>query len=161
MRKLKDHTVEKYLCLLSDKTPTPGGGSASALTAAVGAALITMAANYSIGKSGSKVVDRRLRKIVEQSVKIRDRLIELIDLDAEAYQNVVAARRADEKIKKAALRQAAKVPAEVAKLCYKAVSLAPYLVEKGNVNLISDVQIAIEMLFSSYKSAMINVEINR
>ncbi len=161
MKKLKDHTIEKYLNMLSAKTPTPGGGSASALTAAAGVSLLIMAANYSIGKTDSKVVNRRLEKIIEQSKKIRDRLIELIDLDAEAYRNVVESRKASAKIQKAALRQARKIPLEVAKLCYKTVSLAPYLVEKGNVNLISDVQIAVEMLFSSYKSAMINVEINQ
>ena len=162
MKKLKEHTIEKYLNMLSDKTPTPGGGSASALTAAAGVSLLIMAANYSIGKTDSKVVNRRLEKIIEQSKKIRDRLIELIDLDAEAYRNVVESRKkASAKMQKAAIRQARKIPLEVAKLCYKTVSLAPYLVEKGNVNLISDVQIAVEMLFSSYKSAMINVEINQ
>ncbi len=161
MKKLKDHTIEQYFNVLSARTPTPGGGSASALTAAAGVSLLIMVANYSVGKTDSKVVNRRLEKIIKQSKKIRDRLIELIDLDAEVYRNVVESRKSSANVQKAALRQARKIPLEVARLCYKTVSFAPYLVEKGNSNLISDVQIAVEMLFSSYTSAMINVEINQ
>lgn len=84
-----------------------------------------------------------------------------MDLDAQAYLGVVAARKADPASHKAALRAAARVPREVAKLCYQAIELTPALVRDGNKNLLSDVEVAVELLEAAFKSALINVAINQ
>ncbi len=154
-KRLKNHTLDQYLDVLSQKRPTPGGGSAAALTGACGAALLSMVANYSLGKSDSQAVERRLQSNLKKSEEIRQRLTELVDLDADAYMKVVKARKGTKAEQRAAQRAAEKVPLEVGRLCYKAVQLAPYLVEKGNKYLIADVEIAVEMLASAYKSALI------
>ncbi|MCA9405025.1 MAG: cyclodeaminase/cyclohydrolase family protein [Candidatus Omnitrophica bacterium] len=160
MKKFKNHTLQEYLDVLSKKVPAPGGGSAAALTGAAGAALLSMAANYSLGKGSSKRVETALKKNLERSEKIRKRLVELIDLDAEAYLALVAARKKSEKEKQAALKKARAVPKEIAKQCYNAVQLAPLLVKEGNPYLISDVQSACEMLKAAFQAAMANVEAN-
>ncbi len=160
MKKYKDHTLKEYLNVLSKKTPVPGGGSAAALTAATGAALVSMVANYSIGKGQLKRVDNKIRSILKQSEQIRKRLLVLVDLDAEVYLNVVKARGKPEAFKKRALREATKVPGEVCQLCYKMIQLTPYLVQKGNQNLISDIIVAVDMLFAAFNSARANVEAN-
>lgn len=151
---LKNHTLDQYLHVLSEKQPTPGGGSAAALTAACGAALLTMVANYSLGKSGSTSTDNRIKNHLKKSEEIRKRLIELIDLDAQAYLGVVKARGQSPVKRRAAEKAASKIPLEVGKLCYRAVLLAPFLVEKGNKYLISDVEVAVEMLKAAYNSAL-------
>ena len=161
MKKFKDHTVKQYLDALSIKVPVPGGGSAAALSAAIGVGLISMVANYSKGKSSSKRVELRIKSILQKSEKIRKRLLALVDLDAEAYMKVVESRKASDKVKKAALKKAAGVPLEVSKLCYSAIQLTPFLVKEGNKYLVSDVEVAVELLFSAYKSALINVRINK
>ena len=138
MKKYKDHSLKEYLEALSVKTPTPGGGSAAALTAALGAALISMVANYSVGK-GSAVVDRKLRSLLARSERLRERFLELVDLDAEAYLEVVRTRKSPAKIRAAALKKAAAVPLEVGKLCFEAIQLTPFLAANGNKYLMSDV----------------------
>ena len=157
MKLLKNHTLAQYLKVLSQKTPAPGGGSAAALTAALGAALLSMAARYSIGKNSSKENDKKLEASLRESERFKKRLCTLIDLDAQAYWKVVKAPRGSA-AKKKALAGARKVPLEVARLCCKAVSLAPFLVRRGNKYLLSDIVAAVELLLAGYKAAMVNAE---
>jgi formiminotetrahydrofolate cyclodeaminase len=48
----------------------------------------------------------------------------------------------------------------VSRLCFEAIKLCPPLIEKGNVNLISDVAVAAIILESAFASAYFNIEIN-
>ena len=75
MKKYKDHTLQEYLDVLSKKTPVPGGGSAAALVAATGVALLLMVAHYSKGKSKSKSVENRIQKIIARGAALRRRLV--------------------------------------------------------------------------------------
>jgi len=161
VKKYKNHTIQQYLDVLSKKTPVPGGGSTAALAAASGAALISMVANYSKGKNKSKQVKNKAKSILKASEKSRKRLIELIDLDAKAYMGVVKARGASKAVQKRALKEAEKVPKEVSRICYDLTQLTPFLVEKGNPNLVSDVIVAVDLLFAAFNSARVNVEANR
>jgi formiminotetrahydrofolate cyclodeaminase len=157
----KDKTLQEYLDRLSRREPVPGGGSAAALTAAMAVGLISMAANYSIGrKSNTPAVEKRLAKILTHSESIRLRLLELTSLDSEAYLSVCAARSLDKKAQAQAARVACAVPQEICKLCYKAVQLTPYLAKKGNPYLLSDLEVALELLMSAFNSARIMVRIN-
>jgi formiminotetrahydrofolate cyclodeaminase len=160
MKAFKHHTLSEYLDVLSRKTPVPGGGSAAALVAATGAALISMVADYSLNKGRSKRIEAKIRSVRAQSERIRRRLLDLVDLDARGYLKVVQARGASAAVQRRAMRAAAKAPREVCRLCYKAVRLMPYLVENGNPSLISDIKVAAEILFAGFNAAHINVEIN-
>ncbi|MDP2654826.1 MAG: cyclodeaminase/cyclohydrolase family protein [Candidatus Omnitrophota bacterium] len=161
MKKFKNHTVQKYLDVLSQKAPIPGGGSAAALTAAVGTALISMSANYSKGRSPSAAVERKIRRVLARSEKIRKRLMEDVDRDAQAYLKVVRTRKSSPAVRRAALKQAGEVPLDVCRLCYQAMDLTPDLVRYGNPHLLSDVEVAVELLSAAFKSAMINVKVNQ
>ena len=161
MKPFKNYTLDQYLEVLSQKKPVPGGGSAAALTAALGAALLSMAANYSLGRDHPEGVDRKLKALLKKTETIRKRLCKLIDLDAQAYLKVVETRKASLVQRQQALKKAREVPGEVCRLCYQAVHLAPYLIEKGNRYLISDVEGGVEMLLAAFKAAKANVEINQ
>ena len=161
MKKFKNHTLVEYLAELAKKAPVPGGGSVAALTAALAAGLISMVANYSVGRKIPLRDVRRLEGILKKSEALRVRLLELVDLDAEAYLQVVAAKGQPPRIKRQVLRAAARVPAEVARLCYQTMLLAPFLIDKGNPYLLSDVEVAVELLEAAFKSAMINVRVNQ
>ena len=143
------------------KTPVPGGGSAAALVASLGVSLISMAANFSLGKNSSQKVDQRIKKILKTSERIRKRLLTLVDLDAEAYLRVVKRKKSPQQLKKMALLSAQAVPWEVGQLCFQATLLTPYLVKSGNKNLLSDLRIAVEFLWAAFQSSMINVQINQ
>lgn len=160
MKKFQDHTLTEYCETLSLKVPVPGGGSAAALSAALGASLLSMVTNYSLGKK-TPDIDEKLNQILLKSEVLRKRFLELVDLDAQAYLEFVKARKADEATKALAKKRACDVPLEIARLCYEAIDLAPYLVLEGNKYLVSDVEVALEMLSAAYKSAMFNVRINQ
>lgn len=148
--------------MLSRREPVPGGGSAAALTASLGAGLISMVANYSIGrKVNTPAVEKRLAKLLKSSEMIRRRLLALTSLDAQAYLGVVAARKSDAKLQRQAARAAASVGKEVARLCYKAIELTPYLVKKGNPYLLSDIEVALELLWAGFNGSIVMVRINQ
>lgn len=162
MKTWPQHTVQEFLDCLARRDPVPGGGSVAALTGALGAGLLSMAAQYSLNrKGGTPAQNRRLKAVLGKSERLRGRLTACIDRDAQAYLGVVAARKASPARYRTALRQAGRVPFEVAKLCYAALDLAPDLVRDGNPHLLSDVEVAVELLHAAFKSALINVAVNQ
>lgn len=154
MKKFKNYTLKEYSDVLSQKTPIPGGGSAVALSAALGAGLISMVANYSKGKSHDARIEKEIQKILNKSEKLRKRFLDLVDLDAQAYMKVVKARNKGEQAKRKAQAQSQKVPLEICRLCYGAVQLTPFLVSKGNKYLVSDVEVAVELLLSAFNASL-------
>ena len=161
MKAFKNYSLSEYTRVLSLKVPAPGGGSAAAATAALGAALLSMVTNYSLGKGAPREIEQRLKNTLKESEQLRKRFLMLVDLDAQAYLNVVKTRKASPSKRAAARRKAAQVPLEICKLCYKAVKLSPTLVRYGNKYLISDVKVALELLVAAFNSAKLNVEINQ
>jgi formiminotetrahydrofolate cyclodeaminase len=161
MKPFKDHTLKEYLDQLAARQPVPGGGSAAALSSALGAGLIIMVTQYSLGKGKPKAVESKFGKIIAKAEKIRERLLALVDEDAQAYLGVVAARKQDVQAQKLAARRAAKVPREICTLSYEAVELTPFIVEHGNPYLMSDVEVALELLLAGYHSAIVMVKANQ
>lgn len=143
----KDETLTKYLDDLAAKMPAPGGGSAAALNAALGASLISMVVNFTFGKPKYAKYERELKSISEKSEKLREEFLRLVDLDVVAYESKN-------------IRDALDVPFMVCRLCFEAMRLCVPLIRKGNVNLVSDVAVAAILLESAFASAYFNVEIN-
>lgn len=156
------YSLARYLDQISVKEPIPGGGSASAYTAALGVALLAMVGNYSIGrKNNSMATDARLAKSLKSLDVIRKRLLVLTTLDSRAYLEIVAARKKDKKIQDKASRAAAKIGKEICQLCFKALNIAPFLVERGNPYLVSDVHVAVELLEAGFKGSMVMIKVNQ
>ncbi|MDD2752992.1 MAG: cyclodeaminase/cyclohydrolase family protein [Candidatus Omnitrophica bacterium] len=143
----KDTSIEKYLTDLAARLPAPGGGSAAALNAAMGAALISMVINFTLGKPKYEKYEKELKKMLEGSEKLRKKFLELVDLDVVAY-------------KSKNLNDALNIPFMTARLSFEGIKLCPPLIRKGNLNLISDVVVAAVLLESAFVSAVFNVEIN-
>jgi len=157
----RDKSLQEYLEQLSRREPVPGGGSTAAYTAAMAVGLISMVTNYSIGrKANTPAIEKKLAKILAQSELLRLRLLELTSLDSQAYLKVAAARSLDKKAQKQAAKEAKAVPVEICKLCYKALQLTPYLADKGNPYLISDVEVALELLMAAFNAARVMVRVN-
>jgi len=143
----KNQSLVKYLDDLSAKLAAPGGGSAAALNAAMGASLISMMVNFTLGKPRYKAFEPELKQILAKSEKLRSDFLVLVDLDVIAYQSKD-------------IRKALDVPLMLARLCCEAARLCPPLVKKGNPNLITDVAIAAVFFESAFVSACFNIEIN-
>jgi formiminotetrahydrofolate cyclodeaminase len=140
-------SIKQYSDDLAARLPAPGGGSAAALNAALGASLLSMVVNFTIGKPKYSKYATELRTILEKSEKLRTEFLNLVDLDVVAY-------------KSNNLRDALDVPFMICRLCFEGIKLCPPLIRKGNVNLISDVAVAAIFLESAFSAAYFNVEIN-
>jgi formiminotetrahydrofolate cyclodeaminase len=140
-------SLKEYLDDLAAKLSAPGGGSAAALSAAMGVSLISMVVNFTLGKPKYAKYEDELKKILSKSERLREEFLNLVDLDVTAYQSKN-------------LRDALNVPLMVCRLCFEGIKLCPALIKKGNVNLISDVAVAAVLLESAFVSAYFNVLIN-
>ncbi|MHC4780762.1 MAG: cyclodeaminase/cyclohydrolase family protein [Planctomycetota bacterium] len=155
---------------LASNKPAPGGGSAAALVGVSGCALLSMVANFTIGKKKYKEVEAEIKGALGRVEELRSSLAALIDEDVAQYSKVTDAysmpKSNDEEkaARKGAIQEALKaamsVPLEACRLCHKAIEEAPALLEKGNQNLVSDVGVGAQCLASGYRSAWLNVEIN-
>ncbi|MBK5298778.1 MAG: cyclodeaminase/cyclohydrolase family protein, partial [Vicinamibacteria bacterium] len=144
-----DRPLAELLGAFSDPSPTPGGGSASALAASIGLSLLAMVAQMGRTRAGSD----QDRVVLDQArtalLPLCDHVSTLVDEDARAYDAVVAAYRlpkaTDEEktVRKAAvqsaLRGAAEVPLDVMRACQAGLTAAIDVARHGNPFAGSDV----------------------
>jgi len=167
---LIDKKVGNFLDELASNSPTPGGGSVAALAGALGAALISMVANLTMGKKKYENVEEDIKKIISSSEKLRYELSHLVEEDVKVFNNFMATykmpketedekRIRAEKIQ-ASLIEAAKVPLKVAYKCMDILTLSQEIAEKGNINVVSDAGVAALMADAAIDSAILNVKIN-
>lgn len=167
---IKDMTIQTFLDELAGKASTPGGGAAAAISGAMGAALISMVANFTIGKKGYEEVENESKDILDKAEKLRADLTDAINDDVRVFNRVMdsygmpketddekAARSAEIQ---AALKEATDVPLECAKLCREVVNLSQPIADKGNNNVISDAGVAVLAGYAGLRSAALNVYIN-
>ena len=167
---LIDKKVSNFLNELASNSPTPGGGSVAALAGALGAALISMVGNLTVGKKKYEDVEEDIKKIISSSEKLRYELSQLIEEDIKVFNNFMATYKMpketeDEKKVRAekiqeSLIEAAKVPLKVAYKCLNILSLSEEVAEKGNINVVSDAGVAALMAEAALESAILNVKIN-
>jgi formiminotetrahydrofolate cyclodeaminase len=168
--KLTDKAVTTFLDELASNAPAPGGGSVAALSGALGAALVSMVCNFTVGKKAYDDVQEEIKDLLAQSEALRERLAGLIEEDVKAYTGYSEAakmpRGTDEekaersKALQAALRQATDVPLGVAEAAVKVMDLCMPAAEKGNKYLVSDAGVAVLMAEAALRSAALNVLIN-
>ncbi|MCD5397602.1 cyclodeaminase/cyclohydrolase family protein [candidate division NPL-UPA2 bacterium] len=165
-----NRSLQKYLDEAAAKLPAPGGGSVSALCGALGATMVSMVANFTVGKEKYKEVENEVRQVLSQSEELRKRLAELMDADVEAYGKVSTAYRLpkatdEEKGQRSqaieeACKEALKVPLKIAVCCHQILKLSQRLVDISNINLVSDVGVAVILAEAALQGAALNVEIN-
>src|SRR5690349_1504649 len=83
--------LEVFLGDLSSAEPVPGGGSVAALHCALGAALVAMVANLTIGRKKYAHVEVDAIRIRDRALSLCDRALTLITEDADAYRAVADA----------------------------------------------------------------------
>lgn len=167
---LTDKPVSQFLDALASSAPAPGGGSVAALSGALGAALLSMVCNLTVGKKKYANVEQDIKAILEKSESLRHKLADLLQADVQAYTAVSQAMkmpRATEEEKAAraetlqkALKGATKVPLQIAEACVEVIALCQPAAEKGNKNAVSDAGVAILMAEAGLRSAALNILIN-
>lgn len=160
MSSFLDEPVRGFLDQLAARTPTPGGGGAAAVTGAMAAGLVAMAARF----SATQLPDAG--ELADQADELRRRLAQLADLDAQAYAAVLEALRLPREAsqrevqRQEALLGAALVPLEIAGIGARVALMAARLAETGNPNLRGDAVTGAVLAAASARSAACLVEIN-
>jgi len=162
--------LHKFADELSLDSPTPGGGSTAALAGTLGAALCAMVANLTYGNKKYPDVWEEMKNLACQAQQLKDKLLQLIEQDSEAFNKVMTAFRLPQKTKEEqeakakAIEQATKeatlVPLEVMEVSLQAMELAKIAAEGGNVNAISDAGVGTFMDYAAIEGAFLNVKIN-
>jgi glutamate formiminotransferase/formiminotetrahydrofolate cyclodeaminase len=163
-------SLDAWIDQLASVHPTPGGGSAAALTATLSAALVTMVARLTVGRKAYAEVDEEFGLIEGRAEELRKDLRAMVDEDAAAFDQVSAAYKLPkatgaDKIERTmaideALVEAAAVPARVAAAAEELARLAWRAAEAGNKNAASDAASAAAMALAACRAAALNVETN-
>ena len=145
---LTDQTISDFLRQTASGTPVPGGGSVSALSAALGAGLTEMVANLTVGKKNYEAVESEMKEISATAANLRKKLTAEVDNDANAYQGVLAAFKLSQTTEaekeqrtraiQEAMKNAARVPLGVAYDALQVMDLAERVIRSGNRNAVSD-----------------------
>jgi formiminotetrahydrofolate cyclodeaminase len=163
-------SIVTFLDDLASERPTPGGGGAAAVSGAIGAALVSMVANLTIGKKNYEAVWEDLEAVNAKAEALRAELTGAIEEDVVAFNSVMGAyglpRATDEEKAKraasiqAALKDATLAPLRAVKACFEVIRLSAAAAEKGNLNVISDAGVAVLSANAGLRSAALNVFIN-
>jgi len=165
-----EKSLSEYLDVAASKSPTPGGGSVSAVVAANAAAMVSMVANLTLGKKGYDEVQPLAQEVADGCAKLIAQLKELTAKDMQAFDIFMQAWRmpsesdADKKAKDAAMEKAAQnasqVPLDICKVCLEILKYAARLAPVGNKGAISDVGVGAYVAEAAMKACMLSVDIN-
>ena len=160
----------KFVEELASKAPVPGGGGASALVGAVGAALGNMVGSLTVGKKKYADVQEDILALKAKTDKLQAELLALVERDAEVFEPLSRAyglpkdtpeQQAEKtRVMEAALKEACAVPLQIMEKCGEAIELHQEFAAKGTALAISDVGVGVIFCKAAMQGASLNVFIN-
>lgn len=167
---LLSQSVADFVSEVSRETPAPGGGSVAALAGALGAALASMVAHLTRGKTGSDSQDEILAATAARAGQLKEALLAAVDEDTQAFEAYLDALRlpkstSEEKALRSqriqeGLRQAVRIPLRTAGLSLDAMQLAQSMFKHGNPNSMTDAAVGAQIAFTGVQGGVWNVRIN-
>lgn len=168
--KLADMQVTEFVNIMASDAPAPGGGSAAALSGALGAALTAMVCTLTIGKKKYADVQDLALESQKKADDLKARFVDVMDRDTEAFNAVSAVfampKDTDEQkaARKAAMQEAlkgcTKTPFEMMQLACETLELTRSLVGRLNASAASDLGCSALALKAAIQGAWLNVLIN-
>ncbi len=154
-------TIDEFLNATAAAKPTPGGGSVTALVAALAASLGEMVLNYSVNKKDLVAHQAELKLGLEELTRARQLLVGLMAEDQEAYAGLSAARKQPNSEEfTTALRACIAAPQAVAATALAILGLCDRLRDKVNKHLLSDLSICADLCMTTVRCSIHNVRIN-
>ncbi len=158
--------VEPFVEQLAAPTAAPGGGSASAATGAMAAALGCMVAGMSRGKKAYVQYEAQLSNAIALLSELREAFKAAIDADAASFNEVMAAFKKAKNHPEAqsevdtALRGATEIPLKVAEQARETRDILESLRPITNPKMASDITVGVGLAKAAADGALANVEIN-
>lgn len=163
-------SLREFQAALASSSPTPGGGTASAVALGQAAALSIMVCDLTLGKEKWAEGWAIAEDIQSLAIPMMERANELATEDSDAFDGVMAGfalpKSTDEEKDarriqiRAATYAAAEVPFETASLALDLLAKLPALARTGNANAVTDVGVAGLLASAAAKGALFNVDIN-
>lgn len=155
--------AENFTNALASAEPTPGGGAAAAMAGAMGTALVLMALRTTLKRKSTPAQHQAAgQRYIEPLERLHTQLLQLMRLDAQAYQNYLHVCRTDKTgaAKQEALYQAACIPAQTAQVCNNVLQqtdeAAPWIAPI----ILSDVACARHLLRAARACCVENIRVN-
>lgn len=152
--------------VLASSEPVPGGGGASALIGALGAALASMVANLTTGKKKYAEFEPDIQRILNNAAELRKALLPLIDEDAKCFEPLSKAYGLPkddpnrDEVMENALRLACTAPLAIMKASAEVIKLHAELAVKGSTLMISDVGVGVLCCKTALMGASLSILIN-
>lgn len=163
-------TLHDFLQELGSASPTPGGGTAAALTGALASSLCTMVASLTLGRERFKDAWPEMEVAVEKGHALTATLAELMDQDADSYSAVMTALKMpklteeDKALREERLQESLKAACKVPLKTVETVAEVGHLMEsvlfRGNPNAVTDAGSAGRLAWAAAHAAAYNVEVN-
>ena len=162
--------ITEFLDEACSSSPTPGGGNVSAVVGTLGASMIAMVANLTLGKKGYEDFQTDAKEVLEQVMTGIETLKQLTQKDMEEFDFYMQCFRMpkntdEEKAARlAAIQDAAKkatlVPLQICEACLGLLKQAQRLSHFGNKMAISDVGVGAYVCEAALRACMLSVDIN-
>ncbi len=162
--------LARFVQEVASGKPVPGGGSVSAYVGSLAAGLVSMVSRLTLTKPQYETNWPEIQEILDESTRLRDRLLVLVDEDSKSFAGLMEAYRMpkenheQKRIRnveiQTRLKRAADVPSDSAEKAAAVLSLAKSLAKYPYENALSDLQTAIFLSHASTLGALSNVEIN-
>lgn len=167
---LVEKSLKDFSDVLASDSPAPGGGSVAALSGSLGADLVSMVCNLSIGKKDYVEWQSQLEEALKKSRDLSSELLERVDLDTQAFNGVMKAfkmpketedqkQQRKEAIQKG-FSEAVQSPLAIAHGCLEVLKVAESLLGKSNTNAVSDLGVSSQQAYAGLEGAVMNVKIN-
>lgn len=166
MGKLINESCQDFAFDLAAKKSVPGGGGAAAYVGALGAALCSMAGEFTAGKPKFITVESDIQRMLGDAENIRFRLLELVDEDAEAFAPLSEAygMSSDNPKRVGTLEKctmdALVCPLEMVRVVCKTIDLLEEMAAKCSRLIVSDAGCGSILCRAALEAAAMNVFVN-
>lgn len=163
-------SVEDFLNAAASSAPIPGGGSVAAVAGALGAALVQMVGNLTVGKKKYAEVEEEIKLLVSRAAQQMELLKKLACQDMEHFDTFMQvlsmpkdtaeqAKLREEKLQYA-LKEAAATPMAAAAAGLELLKLACRMAEIGTKTAVSDAGAAAVLADAMIEAALITADSN-
>lgn len=172
--KLYELSINEFLQRVDSPTPTPGGGSVSALAIVEGISLIRMVGHLTISKKKFNELSENIKldyvSRISALEEIKVEVLELIEKDTNAFNDIMAAYKLpkatddekkyrNEQIDLATIH-ATEIPLQTTKFALKALEFAEPTFMYANKSATSDFGVGINLISAGLNGAVLNVKTN-